>query len=262
MTAEAGSSGYIKHHLTNLTIGEGFWTLHLDTVLFSILLGGSACWLFRRIALKATSSTPGQLQNFLEMLVEFVDGAVKEAFPTKAPPMIAPLSLTIFVWVFLMNLMDLLPVDLLPQLAGMVHIDYLKVVPTTDMNTTFAMSLTVMGIVLFFSVYNKGWGGYAKELLTHPFGVWLMPFNLILNGVEILSKVISLSLRLFGNMYAGELIFILIALLPFWTQWALGAPWAIFHILIITLQAFIFMMLSIVYLSMAQSTHDAESHGH
>jgi F-type H+-transporting ATPase subunit a len=165
------------------------------------------------------------------------------------------LSMTIFMWVFLMNAMDLLPVDLLPRILDLFGVHNLKVVPTTDLNLTFGLSLSVLFLIIFYSFKIKGAKGFTQELLTSPFGKWLFPFNIAFNCIEILARPISLALRLFGNMYAGELIFILIAVLPWWSQWILGVPWAIFHILIITLQAFIFMMLTIVYLSLAHESH-------
>ncbi|MGB7387668.1 MAG: F0F1 ATP synthase subunit A, partial [Pseudomonas neustonica] len=220
-------------------------------------LGGLFIFLFRMAARKATSDTPGGLQNFVEMMVEFVDQSVKETFHGRNK-VIAPLALTIFCWVFLMNLMDLIPVDFIPQLFHMAGVEYMKAVPTTDVNATLGMSLSVFALIIFYSIKVKGVGGFLGELTLHPFSssniflkVLLIPVNLLLEGVSLLAKPVSLALRLFGNLYAGELIFILIALLPFWAQWALSVPWAIFHILIITLQAFIFMMLTIVYLSMA-----------
>lgn len=250
----ANASEYISHHLTNLTVGEGFWTLHIDTLIISLLLGLLFIYTFRVAARKATAGIPGKWQNFTEVLVEFVDTQVKDTFHGKSD-LIAPLGLTIFCWVFLMNLMDLVPVDLLPWLASHAGIHYLKVVPTTDLNLTFAMSLSVFLLIIFYSLKVKGVFGFAKELTCSPFGPWMMPVNLMLKLVEELAKPISLALRLFGNLYAGELIFILIALLPWWMQWTLGGIWAIFHILIIVLQAFIFMMLTIVYLSMAHEDH-------
>lgn len=251
--APSGSE-YIVHHLTNLTVGEGFWALHLDTLFVSAGLGILFLWLFKKVADSATSDVPGPLQNFAEIMVDFVDTQVKDSFHGKNE-LIAPLALTIFVWVFLWNAMDLIPVDLLPSIAAMFGIPYLRVVPSTDPNATFALSLTVMGLVYYYSIKVKGWKGFSMEILTHPFGKWFFPANLLLRIVEDLAKPISLALRLFGNLYAGELIFILIALLPFWLQPVLSLPWAIFHILIITLQAFIFMVLTIVYLSMAHEDH-------
>ncbi|HUL13974.1 MAG TPA: F0F1 ATP synthase subunit A [Methylococcaceae bacterium] len=249
-----GATGYIVHHLTPLSTGEGFWTFHLDTLFFSAFLGLLFVLAFKKAAEKATSGVPGSLQNFTEMLVEFVDTQVKDSFHGRSA-LIAPLALTIFCWVFLMNAMDLIPVDLLPDIGKAVGLEYLRVVPSTDLNGTFAMSISVFCLIIFYSIKVKGPVGFAKEMLLTPFGKWMIPFNLLLKLVEELAKPISLGLRLFGNMYAGELIFILIALLPWWVQPALSLPWAIFHILIITLQAFIFMVLTIVYLSLAHEDH-------
>jgi len=284
----AGSaSEYIQHHLQNLTYGKlpagyeradgtvlqetqwtlaqnaaeasdmGFMALHIDSLGWSVALGALFLFIFRLAAKRATSDKPGGLQNFVEVMVEFVDNSVKETFHGKNK-VIAPLSLTIFCWIFLMNLMDLVPVDFLPQLFHLMGLEYMKVVPTTDVNVTLGMSLSVFALIIYYSVKVKGVGGFLGELTLHPFSsdnlflkILLVPVNLLLEGVSLIAKPISLALRLFGNLYAGELIFILIALLPLWAQWTLSVPWAIFHILIITLQAFIFMMLTIVYLSMA-----------
>ncbi len=276
MAAEqpASVNEYIVHHLTNLThkVGDGgFYTLHIDSLFFSVLLAlvfGGSFWLAAR---KATAGAPGKFQNFVELVVEFVDTQVKDTFHGTSR-LIAPLALTVFCWIFLFNFMDLVPVDVLPWIAHNVfHIQYLKVVPSTDLNITFGMSITVFLLVMYYSVRIKGAGGFAKELLFHPFGKWGMPGNLILNAIEHIARPVSLALRLFGNMYAGEMIFLLIALFTigkgaegllslggffgFIGQTILGLAWAIFHILIITLQAFIFMMLTIVYLSMAHEEH-------
>ena len=252
--AAEGATGYIIHHLTPLTVGEGFWTFHLDTLFFSVVLGAIFLLVFKKVADNVTTGVPSGAQNFVEMIVEFVDTQVKDSFHGKSD-LIAPLALTIFIWVFLMNLMDLLPVDLLPMIGAMEGLPYLRSVPSTDLNATFAMSITVFILILFYSIKIKGPVGFAKEMLLQPFGPWLMPFNLLLKSVEEIAKPISLGLRLFGNLYAGELIFILIALLPWYLQPVLSFPWAVFHILIITLQAFIFMVLTIVYLSMAHEDH-------
>ncbi len=245
---------YIIHHLTNLDVGEGFWTFHLDTLFFSVALGVLMLAVFISAARRATSDVPGKLQNFTEMMLEFVDQQVKDSFHGRSV-LIAPLALTIFIWVFLMNAMDLIPVDLLPRVASFLGVHYLRVVPSTDLNATFAMSISVFFLILFYSFKIKGAAGFAKEILFTPFGKWFIPFNMLLKLVEEIAKPVSLALRLFGNLYAGELIFILIALLPWWMQWLLALPWAIFHLLIITLQAFIFMVLTIVYLSMAHEEH-------
>lgn len=273
------SKAYIKHHLTNLSFGQhpdgswglahnaqeisemGFWTFHIDTLFFGALLGGLFCFIFWLAARKATAGTPGGLQNFVEWVVEFIDTSVKDIFHGRNQ-LIAPLAMTIFIWVFLMNLMDLIPVDLLPEAAKLAGIHYLKVVPTTDPNATLGMALGVFILILYYSIKIKGLSGFLGELTLHPFGKWMLPFNLFLEGVNLLSKPVSLGLRLFGNLYAGEMIFILIALMYSGgivlgvfggvLQWA----WAVFHILIILLQAFIFMVLTIVYLSMAhESSH-------
>jgi F-type H+-transporting ATPase subunit a len=247
--------GYIQHHLTNLSVGDGFWTWHIDSLFFSVGLGVLFLWLFRSVGKKATTGVPGKLQCFVEMIVEFVDSSVKETFHGRNP-VIAPLALTIFVWVFMMNFMDMVPVDWIPSLALAAGIPYMKVVPTTDLNTTFAMSLSIFALIVGFSIKVKGFGGFTRELTMNPFNHWVfIPFNFALEMVTLLAKPISLALRLFGNMYAGELIFILIALMPWYLQWGLSVPWAIFHILVIVLQGFIFMMLSMVYLSSACEEH-------
>jgi F-type H+-transporting ATPase subunit a len=267
--APASSTEYITHHLTHLKVGEGFWTLHVDSIIMSVLMGVLALGLFWAAARKATSGVPGKGQAFVEMVVEFVDTQVKEVFHLDRR-FLAPLALTIFLWVFFMNAMDLLPLDLPGKIAGLFGIHYWRAVPTADLNTTFAMSISVFFIVMFYALKVKGAGGYVHELFTAPFGahpvLWLP--NFLLNLVEMLSKPVSLAMRLFGNMYAGELVFMLIALLG--ASWAgftigsslsmlgqvlAGAAWAIFHILIITLQAFIFMVLTIVYVTMATEHH-------
>lgn len=235
----------------------GFWAIHVDTMGWSIALGVLFLWLFRSAAKKATTGVPGGLQNFVEIMIEFVDNSVKETFHGRNK-VIAPLALTIFCWVFLMNFMDLIPVDFLPRLAQIItgneHL-YFRVVPTTDLNATLGMAFSVFALIVYYSIKVKGVSGFIGELTLQPFGKWMIPFNLLLEGVGLIAKPISLALRLFGNLYAGELIFILIALMPLWIQWALSVPWAIFHILVIVLQAFIFMMLTIVYLSMAHEDH-------
>jgi len=259
MSASEGptsSTDYIVHHLTNLKTGTGAWVLHVDTLFFSLVLGLVIVLLFGIAARRATTGVPGGLQNFAEILVEFVDKQVKDTFHGRSA-LIAPLALTIFCWVFLWNAMDIVPVDFLPLIAGSMQVPYLRVVPSTDLNATFGLSLSVLILIVFYNFKIKGPVGFAKEFLTHPFGPYLFPANLLLNLVELIAKPISLALRLFGNMYAGEMIFILIALM-YGGGWLLGSlagvlqlGWAIFHLLIITLQAFIFMVLTIVYLSMA-----------
>lgn len=248
------SSEYISHHLTNLHAGEGFWSFHLDTMSISLVLGFLLFGFMWKAARKATSGVPGGLQNFVEMVIEMVDTQVKDTFHGQSK-LIAPLALTIFVWIFGMNAMDVLPVDMLPLILHLFGVEHFKVVPSTDLNATFAMSLSVFFLIYFYSLKIKGFGGFAHEILCAPFGKWMFPVNILFRIVEDIAKPISLALRLFGNMYAGEMVFILIALLPWYLQWTLGAPWAIFHLLIITLQAFVFMMLTVVYLSMAHESH-------
>jgi F-type H+-transporting ATPase subunit a len=264
--AEHTTGEYIAHHLQNLQLcrvdGEwawnqchgNFWTINVDSMFFSVLLGLVFLFLFRRVAKNAERGVPGRFQAAVESIVEFVDNSVKETFHGKSD-LIAPLGLTLFVWVFLMNLMDLIPVDWLPFTAHLIGIPYLKVVPTTDVNITFAMALSVFVLIIFYSIKIKGVGGFARELTLQPFNHWAaIPANFILEGVALLAKPLSLSLRLFGNLFAGELIFILIALLGIW-QLPLHFAWAVFHVLIIVLQAFIFMMLTIVYLALACEEH-------
>lgn len=271
------SAEYIQHHLKNLQVcqdesGEwiwnhcagNFWTINVDSMIFSLALGLFLTFLFSRVANNATTGRPGKMQALIEIVIGFVNDSVKGTFHGKNA-MIAPLALTIVTWVFMMNLMDLIPVDWLPGIAGLVGVPYLKVVPTTDPNITFAMSISVFILIIFFSLKVKGFGGFLSELTMQPLSprdlgvpklLWplVMAFNFILEIVALLAKPLSLSLRLFGNMYAGELMFILIALLG-WYQLPLHFGWAVFHILIITLQAYIFMMLTIVYLSQAHEAH-------
>ncbi|HKK15149.1 MAG TPA: F0F1 ATP synthase subunit A [Gammaproteobacteria bacterium] len=286
-------TGYIQHHIQNMTYGHlpagyeradghvleqatwtfahtaqeasdmGFWAFHVDSLFWSVVLGVLFCFCFYRVAKKATTGVPGWWANLLEMMVEMVDKNVKESYHGSSK-LIAPLALTTFIWVLLMNTMDLVPVDWLPKLAAIVSGDphiYFKVVPTTDPNVTFALSLSVFVLIIYYSIVNKGVGGFIGELTLHPFSsknmlvqVLFIPANLVLEGVSLLAKPVSLALRLFGNLYAGELIFILIAMLGWW-QLPAHFIWAVFHILIVILQAFIFMMLTIVYLSMASEHH-------
>ena len=287
--AQTGSE-YIKHHMTNLTFGKdpsdgiwkiaetaqdaqemGFYAIHLDSMGWSIALGVIFIMLFSIVGRKATAGVPGGLQNAIEIVIEFIDSNVKDTF-SHTNKLIAPMALTAFVWVLLMNLMDLVPVDFIPQIATYIGVDfygmdphhvYFKIVPTTDPNVTMGMSLSVFFLAMFFSIKNKGIGGFVGELTLHPFSsknllikIVLIPVNLFLEGVSLLAKPISHGLRLFGNLYAGEMIFILIALLPLYVQWTLSVPWAIFHILVIILQAFIFMVLMVVYMNMAHDTGD------
>ena len=286
---------YIQHHLQNLTYGQlpagyervdayghpqgvlteptwtlaltpaeakemGFWAIHVDSMLWSVFLGFVFVLLFRFVAKNATSGVPGKLQNAIESIVEFVDTSVRESFHGKNP-LIAPLALTIFVWIFFMNLMDLIPVDWIPGLATLAGIPYMKIVPSTDPNITMSMSISVFFLMLFFWIKVKGVTGLFSDLALHPFSsknpvakVILIPVNLLLETVSLLAKPVSLGLRLFGNMYAGELIFILIAMIG-WAQLPLHFGWAVLHILVITLQAYIFMTLTIVYLSSVHEEH-------
>jgi F-type H+-transporting ATPase subunit a len=279
MSAEAlTSSEYIRHHLQNLTFGRlpdgslglahtaaeakamGFWALNVDTMGFSILLGVLFLALFHKVARTATTGVPSGVQNFVEWIVDFIDNSVRGSFSGKND-IVAPLALTIFIWIFLMNLMDLFAIDMFPELAKAVHLPFMKVVPSTDPNATFGMSIAVFVMVIYYSIKIKGPGGFLAELTLQPFGKFGLPVNFFLEGVNMISKPVSLALRLFGNMYAGEMIFILIAVMygagailgPFAGVLQLG--WAIFHILIVTLQAFIFMTLTIVYLDMAHQAH-------
>lgn len=272
------SGEYISHHLQNLQVcraDDGSWVwnqcagnpiaLNVDSMFWSLLLGVVFIWLFGKAAKSASTGKPGKLQAFVEIVVDFIDSSVKDTFHGKSK-LIAPLALTIFVWVFLMNLMDLIPVDWIPFVAeNYLHIPYMKVVPTTDVNVTFGMSIAVFILIIFYTIANKGVGGFIGELTLHPiapaksgvgliFAPVVIAFNFILESVALIAKPLSLSLRLFGNMFAGELIFILIALLGVW-QLPLHFGWAVFHVLIVTLQAFIFMMLTVVYLALASEEH-------
>lgn len=267
MSADGNSGGgaveYIQHHLTNMSIGEGFWTLNLDTIIVSWILGALIIFAGVRVGRNLEVGVPAGFQNFVEMVLEFVDTQVKDSFGKRDNGVIAPLALTILVWVWLMNFMDMIPVDLIPGALHAVGVEYFKVVPTTDLNTTMAMALFVFLLTVYYNIKVKGLMGYIKTFLFHPFGKFLIPFNIIMTAIEELAKLLSLGLRLFGNMFAGELVFLLIALLTlgatisaalfFWfpLQVALDLAWTLFHILVITLQAFIFMVLTIVYLGMA-----------
>lgn len=259
MTQTAGS--YIEHHLEHLqlnlhtmTVGYGgFWTLNVDTfvvgLMTALLIGG----VLRYVAVHMQAGVPGRLQNFVEVAVDFVARSVNETYHGKSL-LIAPLALTLILWIFFMNAMDLLPVDIVPMFLSAFGIEHFKIVPTADPNMTFAMSLSVFFLILFYNFTVKGWH-LGKEVLTQPFGPYLFPLNILFRLIEELVRPFSLALRLFGNMFAGELIFVIIAMLPWWGQWLPGGIWAIFHILIISIQAFIFMMLTIAYLSMAHESH-------
>lgn len=306
--AEQTSIGYIQHHLQNMVYGKlpagkytqadgslkilekdtwtlahspeeakemGFMALHLDTLGWSIFLGILFSFLFYRVSRKASTGVPKGFQSFVELVVDFIDKVVSDTFHHKNK-LIAPMALTIFCWVFLMNLMDLIPVDWLPFVAQKISGDdhlYFKVVPTTDANATLGMAFSVFMLMIFFSIKEKGIWGFIKELTCHPFfapkkfwyaNILLVPFNFVLEIVSLIAKPISLGLRLFGNMYAGEMMFILFALLYSFglvlgilggmLQWG----WAVFHILIIFIQSLVFMVLTTVYMAMAHDTHDEE----
>lgn len=281
---ELTSGEYIQHHLTNLTFGPkadgwgiahsaeevaemGFWAMHLDSMFWSFALGALFCWFFARMAKRATTGVPGTTQGFVEMIIDFIDENVRGSFSGKND-LVAPMALTLFCWIFLMNLMDLVPVDLIPWLLAKVGIEYQKVVPSTDPNITFGLSLSVFGLMIYYSIKCKGASGFAAELTMHPFEsknivmkILFIPINFFLEFVGLIAKPVSHSLRLFGNMYAGEMIFILISLMYgssiilSVSGGALQFVWAVFHILVITLQAFIFMVLTIVYMDMAHSHH-------
>ena len=259
-------SGYISHHLSFNTqaIGEGsFWTIHVDTLVMSVLLGVIAMGLIWWVVRGATAGVPTKRQAFIELLFGFVDDQVKNIYHGNRHSFIAPAAMIVFVWVLLMNAMDFLPIDVVAKGLAAVGIEKWRSVPTSDINTTFALALTVWFLMIFFAIKAKGLGGWIHELFCSPFGtsplVW--PANFLFNLIEYVSKPLSHSLRLFGNMYAGEVIFLLLGL------WAatgvtgtiagaiLGAGWSIFHILIVALQAFIFMMLTVVYLAMAHESH-------
>ncbi len=279
------ASSYIKHHLQNLTYGQhpdgtwgiahgveeakemGFWAIHLDTMFFSIALGLLFIITFRMATRQATSGVPGGWQNFVEWVIEFIDSMVHDGFSGKNN-LVAPIALTLFIWILLLNLMDLVPVDWIPLFTAWLGIPYMKIVPSNDPNATFGMSLSVFALVLYYSIKMKGVGGFAAELGLQPFSsdnifikILFIPINFLLEFVNLVAKPVSHSLRLFGNLYAGEMIFILIAIM-YNAGFALGIfggflqiGWAIFHVLIILLQAFIFMVLTIVYLDMAHHTH-------
>ncbi|TFH76005.1 F0F1 ATP synthase subunit A [Gammaproteobacteria bacterium LSUCC0112] len=272
---ESGTE-YIAHHLGFLKYGQkadgtwgiahsveeanamGFWSIHVDSMLMSLLLGFLFMGLFYMVSRKASSGVPGPLQNAVEFIVEMVQTNVKSTFFAKNE-LIGPLALTIFCWIFMMNLMDLVPVDWIPLFAQVVAQDshlYFKAVPTTDVNITAGFALAVFFLVIFYSIKIKGTGGFLSEFAFHPFGKWALPLNLVMEVPSFLAKPVSLALRLYGNMFAGEMIFMVIAMVG-WFQLPLHFAWAVFHILIITLQAYLFMMLTIVYLNQAHTKPEA-----
>ena len=260
-------SEYIAHHLGQLSIPHqekmiDFSVINIDTVFWSILMGVIGCFFLWRAARHATSGVPGRFQSFVEMLAEMVEDQSKAIIHGNRS-FIAPLALTIFVWVVLMNSLDFLPVDLVSSIFRVFGIDlHHRIVPTADLNGTLGMALGMLALVLYYNVKIKSFGGWIHELVSAPFGIWLMPFNLLLNLIEYIARTVSLGMRLWGNMYAGELLFLLIALLGsmatafgFFGHVIAGSMWAIFHILIVLLQAFIFMMLTLVYIGQAHEGH-------
>jgi F-type H+-transporting ATPase subunit a len=283
-TAAPTANEYISHHLVNLHVGQGFWTFHLDTLIMSGLVGVVVFGLMAYAGRRATAGVPGKLQAFVEIVLGMVDQQVRDTFHGKSA-IVTPLAITVFVWVFCMNALDLIPVDFIPWIMHNVFgVAHWKAVPTTDPNATFAMSLTVFALIIVFNLRFKGLGGFVHEVFTAPFHtdnlplqILLAPVNVVLRFVEELAKPVSLALRLFGNMFAGEVLFILMVLLAGAWSWnmagassvgdaatsvaamlghvILSLGWGIFHILIITLQAFIFMMLTIVYMSLASESH-------
>ena len=301
--ADLTVNGYIQHHLTNLTYGKlpydsevwhcnkethtwdmptivpadtwtfahgsaqaadmGFWAFNVDSIGWSVFLGALFLGIFKW-AIPKNTDTPSGLQNFVEMCIEFVDDNVQSLFGSTNNKLIAPLALTVFVWILFMNLMDLVPVDFIPEFAKSLGIEYFKVVPTTDPNITLGIAFAIFILTIYYSLKIKGTKAFIAELTLHPFGKWLIPVNFVLEMVNFIAKPISLGLRLFGNLYAGEMIFILIALMLFFNSVLIGMlgiglhlVWALFHILIVALQAFIFMALTIAYLAMA---HETEEH--
>jgi F-type H+-transporting ATPase subunit a len=267
MAAELNPTEYISHHLTHgaKQLGDGgFWTIHFDSLAVSILLGLVGMGFIWWVARGATAGLPGRRQAFVELLIGFVDDQAKGIFRHgDRNAFVAPTALTVFVWVLLMNAMDFLPVDIVGMATHKVSEHGFRIVPTADLNTTFALALSVWLLMIFFSVKAKGFGGWMHEIFCSPFGSHplLWPANFLFNAIEYISKPLSHSLRLYGNMYAGELIFLLLWLLAAagigWMglSFVLGLGWAIFHILIVALQAYIFMMLTIVYIAMAHEHH-------
>jgi F-type H+-transporting ATPase subunit a len=290
MSSEANApsaSEYIQHHLQHLqkdfsfqsvkqTSVVDFSLFNLDSVFFSVLLGAIGCFLLWRGARKATSGVPGRFQAAVEILVEMVDNQAKGVINSETSrKLVGPMALTVFVWIFLMNAMDMIPVDAIPHLWSTVlheplgFKDYMRVVPTADLSTTLGLSVSVLLMCVFYNIKIKGIGGWTHELFSAPFGNhWaLWPFNFAMQMIEFLAKTVSHGMRLFGNMFAGELVFMLIALMG--GGWALsasgvglaighviaGTVWTLFHILVITLQAFIFMMLTLIYLGQAHDAH-------
>ena len=266
---ELTSGDYILHHLHHLQVGKGFWTFNVDSIAYSVVLGILGCWFLYGVAKRVSSGVPGRMQAAVEFLVEMVDTQAKGiVHNAESRKMVAPLALTVFIWVFLMNFMDMFPVDLFPKLGEAAGVHYMRVVPTADLSVTMALSLTVLLICIYYNIKIKGAGGWLHELLSAPFGAawYLAPFNFLMQMIEFVAKTVSHGMRLFGNMFAGELIFMLIALMggAWFTSVGLplalghiiaGTAWTIFHILIIVLQAFVFMMLTLVYIGQAHDKH-------
>ena len=263
---ELSPTEYINHHLTFFTqpVNEsgGFWAVNVDTVLTTLVVCVLAFGFMWLVARKASTGVPSRTQAFVELSLDFINDQVKGIYNGPSP-VVAPIALTTFVLVLLLNAMDFLPVDIVTWILHTIGFEHYRFVPTADVNTTFALALSVFGMMIFYSIKVKGLGGWIHELFTAPFGknILLWPFNLLFNAIEYLSKPLSHSLRLYGNMYAGEIIFLLIAMLASaaigWTPVAVvfNLAWAIFHILIVVLQAYIFMVLTVVYIAMAHEHH-------
>ncbi|WP_119719274.1 F0F1 ATP synthase subunit A [Cognatilysobacter tabacisoli] len=260
---ELTPTSYIQHHLQNLTasVGEGgFWTLHVDTLVTSVLMGLLIVVAFWTATRNATAGVPGKWQAFVEICLEFVDKQARDTYHGSSK-LVTPIAITLFFWILMMNLLKMIPADFIALPLEALGVPYWKPVPTADVNATLGMSISVFFLMLFFALRAKGLGGFTKEFLTAPFGKWMVPFNLILNIVEWLSKPISLAMRLFGNMFGGEIVFLLIwvlggaGIIGALAGGAFGLGWMLFHLLVIPLQAFIFMMLSIVYLSLSEDAH-------
>lgn len=258
------AAGYIQHHLKNLSVqvdqGSAFWTIHVDTIATSVVIGLLMAFAFWLATRKATAGVPGKWQAFVEIVLEFIDKQAKDAYhgPSR---LVTPIAITLFCWILLLNGLKLVPADFIAKPLEFLGVGYWKPVPTADLNATFGLSLSVFLLMIVFALRAKGLGGFVHELFTAPFGKWMFPFNLLLNAVELLSKPVSLAMRLFGNMFAGEVLFLLIwalggaGLLGMVASSALGLGWMLFHLLVIPLQAFIFMMLSVVYLSLMEEGH-------
>lgn len=257
-------AGYIQHHLKNLAItvddGNAFWTIHVDTLATSLVVGLGMVFAFWLATRKATAGVPGKWQAFVEIVLEFVDKQAKDAYhgPSR---LVTPIAITLFCWILVLNSIKMIPADFIAMPMHALGLEYWKPVPTADLNATFGLSISVFFLMIFFALRAKGLGGFVHELVTAPFGKWMFPANLLLNAVELLSKPVSLAMRLFGNMFAGEVLFLLIwalggvGLVGVAASSLLGLGWMLFHLLVIPLQAFIFMMLSIVYLSLMEEGH-------